>query len=355
MNKLADSHVHYRNLKFDQIRRMLDLMHSIGVTDVCMLSLPYRSVAEDLCGLYWKLKYDKMTIRTFGGIHVADKYSTIPFEDQVKTLIDLGCDGIKIMNNPELRAKLGVGFNDKCFKKMFAYLQEKNIPVTMHVNDPRFFWENGTYNEGAVSFDTVYNEVLDMLDSFPELKITFAHFFFLSDDPDEAVRIMEKYKNVRFDLTPGTEMFVNFSKAPEFWHDFFIKYSDRILFGTDSNSIKSINDKLNYTVRQVLTRNYDEFVVHALYGTDWTLRGLNLDEATVNKICYDNFIEFAGEIRPVNEELFYQSCEKLLNEIKKNPVDEYYLAYNDINDSQNDLNQTIATDFLEKALSERFQ
>ena len=62
-----------------------------------------------------------------------------------------------------------------------------------------------------------------MLDKFPKLKITFAHFFFLSDNPDEAVRIMEKYPNALFDLTPGGEMFVNFSKDPEYWHDFCLR------------------------------------------------------------------------------------------------------------------------------------
>lgn len=82
MKKFADSHIHYRFMEFDKIENMLDLMSSIGVTDACLLSLPYRGVAENLCGLYWKMKYKKMTMRTFGGPHITDRYCQLPYEVQ---------------------------------------------------------------------------------------------------------------------------------------------------------------------------------------------------------------------------------------------------------------------------------
>jgi predicted TIM-barrel fold metal-dependent hydrolase len=194
---------------------------------------------------------------------------------------------------------------------------------------------------------------MDMLDCFPELNITFAHFFFLSDDPDEAVRVMEKYPNVHFDLTPGGEMFVNFSKNPQYWHDFFTHYSDRILFGTDSNSIKACNKELNEMVYKALVYSHDEFVIEKVYGRDWHLKGLALDEEVVSKICHKNYYDFVGDINPVNEKMFCECCHRVLDDIRNLPKDEYYVRGGElIPDLKKDPDQKLSTDFLELILSE---
>ena len=117
---------------------------------------------------------------------------------------------------------------------MYSFLEEKGTPVNMHVNDPRTFWENGNYDSFVPSYDEIYTEAIEMLDKFPKLNIVFPHFF-LSDNPKEAERIMDTYQNVRFDLTPGVEMYRNFSKDIEYRRRFFTKYRKRILFGTDKD------------------------------------------------------------------------------------------------------------------------
>jgi len=354
MKGFADSHIHFRFLRFDEIERMLDLIHSEGVTDACLLALPYRGAAENLTALYWKMKYQKMKMRAFGGLHVTDRYCQVPCEIQVEKLLELGCDGIKIMNDPSLRHFTGCGMNDKRYHKMFELLQKNRIPINMHVNNPRPFWEAGKYESDVPGFDEIYAEVMEVLERFPVLRITFAHFFFLSDDPKEAVRIMETYPEVRFDLTPGGEMFLNFNKNPEYWHDFFTTYSHRILFGTDSNAIKVCNRELNQMVYKALTNSHDWFVQSNVYGRDWKLRGLALDEDVVERICYGNYIDFVGEAKAVNEDLFYDCCERVLRDIRTNPVDEYYIAGGElIPDLKLDPDQRISTDFLEHVLKER--
>lgn len=354
MEKFADSHIHFRFLRFDEIERMLDTIHAEGVTDACLLSLPYRGAAENLTALYWKMRHTKMTMRAFGGLHITDRYCEVPPEIQAEQLLKLGCDGIKIMNAPSIRNFVGTRISDPKYHKMYALLEKNGVPVNMHVNDPRHVWESGKLDKSYLSYDEVYAEAMEMLDMFPGLQITFAHFFFLSDDPKEAERIMEKYPNVRFDLTPGGEMFVNFSKDPEYWHEFFTKYSKRILFGTDSNAIKSCNRELNQMVLKSLQNSHDEFIQPNVYGRDWKLRGLALDEEVVRRICYDNYMDFVGEVKPVNKEMFYQCAERVLRDIKENPYDPFYVAGGEvITDLKNDPKQKISTDFLERVLAER--
>jgi len=165
-----------------------------------------------------------------------------------------------------------------------------------------------------------------MLDKHPRLRVTFAHFFFLGNFIDEATRVFEKYPNVNFDLTPGTEMFRNFSKNIDAWHDFFEKYEDRILFGTDSNNIKSaeLNRRLNTLVRTTLTHDTSEFEIYG-YRPE-TLRGLALGERTMEKICYENYIRFAGTSKPVNSVLFGQAAERLRADLRDREKDEKMLA-----------------------------
>ncbi len=357
MNKFADSHIHIRFVRYNEIEKMLDTIASIGVTDACLLALPYRSAAENLAALYWKMHYQKMSVRAFGGLHITDRYAAVPCEQQVQALLELGCDGIKIMDtHPNFRKYLGEGIDSPKYAQMFAMLERLGIPINMHVNDPEDQWEpGGLYADPSMpSKQQIYEEVFTVLDRYPKLKITFAHFFFLSAYPEEAERVLQKYPNVRFDLTPGTEMYYNFPKNIEFWHEFFTKYSDRILFGTDSNTLKTCNVELNRLVYRTLTESHDLFTQNC-YGRDFVMRGLQLDHEVVERICYQNYIDFVGEVpKPVNKEMFNECCERVLADIKTNPEDQFYIAGGElIPDLKKDPAQKIATDFCEGALGLR--
>jgi len=72
-----------------------------------------------------------------------------------------------------------------------------------------------------------------VLERHPKLQVIFAHFHFLSADLPRAAALMDRFPNVCFDLTPGTEMYPNFSKRPDETRDFFLKYQDRIILGSD--------------------------------------------------------------------------------------------------------------------------
>ncbi len=61
----------------------------------------------------------------------------------------------------------------------------------------------------------------------------FAHFFFLSAQLPRLAELFERFPNMHVDLTPGIEMYHNFSRNPQATRDFFLRYQERILFGTD--------------------------------------------------------------------------------------------------------------------------
>ena len=353
MRKIADCHVHTRFLNYNGTVRMLRDIAEQGVSDACILPLPYRSCAENLFALFVKHVYKDMNVRAFGGIHVTDRYAAVPLEKQVRALLDLGCDGIKLMFSPDLRKYYGRGIDDEAYDPMLSYLEEKGIPLNIHLADPEHYWNAGWPYSGLdlPSKESMHEEGLRMLDKHPELRVCFAHFMFLSDSPEEAERVMEKYPCVRFDLTPGMEMYTNFDKQIERWRAFFEKYSHRILFGTDCNIIKKCNKELESLVYRKLTEKgeFSEFC----YGRECRVQGLNLSEEAVFKICYDNYFSFIGDLpKSVDVRLLCKCCRRIIDDLDREPYDEYYIRGGElIPDLKKDPEQRIAYDFCKMALS----
>lgn len=311
MKRFADSHVHMKISELLKAEEYLDTLASVGVTDVSLLALsasPNYDIVQNLSVLYWKEKYKKIKIRAFGSLHETDIYKNVPYEKQVETLLDLGCDGIKFLHmKPDMRKLLGKGINHPDYDKALSILEERGTPVVVHSGDPETFWditrmtpyeiERGWYyGDGTfLTREEIYQEDFEMLKKHPKLKVSFAHFFFLSNFPDEAERVLNTYPNVRFDLTPGWEMYIGFSKDIDRWQRIFEDYSDRILFGTDSNNNKSENRELNQLVRSALTHDKTIFNMPCFGGRE--MRGLDLSDSTVEKITYKNYIDFVGEER----------------------------------------------------------
>ena len=136
MRPIYDCHVHMTDFNFEKSVMTLDVLADIGTERAALLSLTYKSSAYNLWLLYLKEKYKRMKLSVLGMINNRDIYESIPFEVQAQALMDMGCDGIKIMYNPIARKTLGYGVDDARYERMFDYLEERDVPVLMHVNDP---------------------------------------------------------------------------------------------------------------------------------------------------------------------------------------------------------------------------
>lgn len=350
---ITDSHIHIRFTRYHEIERMLDNIADVGVNRACLLSLPYRGAAENVAGLYAKLKYTKYPVYSFGGLHLTDRYAAYAPEVTVKALLDMGCDGIKIMNSPDTSRFMGRGLSDARYEKMFALLEELGTPINIHVADPETFWDEGKqyHDPSFPSKQWLYDDIFNVLDRHPGLRVTFAHFFFLSNFPEEAARVMDKYPNVRFDLTPGVEMYLNFDTQLDEWREFFVKYKKRILFGTDCNTMKASNKDLVRLVYRKLTESTGLFT-QKCYGRDYVVHGLELDADTVDCICRTNFDDFAGlSPKAVDKEMLLMGINRILCDLRDNPHDEYYIkGYEFIPGLADDPDQRNAWHFCRHAL-----
>jgi len=299
------------------------------------------SLCQNHLALLAKLTYPGRVYACGGLFHgpAAMAGDGLDLPGQAKRLMELGFDGIKMLEGkPSTYKQLGLAMNDPAYDAYYDYLQAGGIPVVWHVADPESFWDRDKipphflkqgwfYGDGTYpSQEQLYAEVDDVLGRFPGLRITFAHFYFLSADIERARRFLDRWPNVSFDITPGTEMYANFSAKPEQWRRFFTDYQDRIVFGTD-NFCSVQGDEVSEGADNILVMRRFLETGEAFTGYGYRLRGLHLGREVLAKIYSGNFRRRFGESpKRVNKADVLASARRLLATAEQAETDQAALA-----------------------------
>jgi len=325
---IVDSHVHsYEGLSLGD--NFAKLMNAAGLDAVSVAALPAGlrekySCFETACAtLAAKLKAPSrfycfaslLYRRGPDGAWVPD------FKEQAEAALAAGADGFKMLEGkPDIRKASGVPLDSKIYDPFYSLLESRGVPLLLHVADPEEFWDKAKAPEWAVkhgwfwgdgsfqSKEALYAEVDGLLKKHPALKLTLAHFYFLSADMERARGFLAEHPNVCFDITPGTEMYFNFSKRPVEWRKFFTEHSGRIIFGSDctddATAFEYYRDKRLGNIRRFLETD-DDF--------DWG-RGIKLDPDTLAKIYSANFTGrlVGGASNPVDPKALLKLWEKTM-------------------------------------------
>ena len=306
-----------------------------NVTEYChydriaLEALPSHDITDNFKALYLKSRMHGV-YANLGLIHHFDERDTQEYYlDQVKTYYAMGCDGIKMLEGkPDYRKQFNRPLDDSSLDLFYGFCEEKGLPIVMHFGDPREFWDRERipkwalergwlYDESFTPFEKGQKEVEGILSKFPKLRLTLAHFFFVSDDYDYACRFMEKWENVCFDLTPGTEMYFNFDANAERWRDFFLKYSHRILYGTDIYNWQQGNETMEQTYAHAVNLERSFLERKEPFFDPWTGRELRhpfgFDDAVLDDLYYQNFVRVFGVTpRALDPALIRQECSAFL-------------------------------------------
>jgi predicted TIM-barrel fold metal-dependent hydrolase len=341
---LLDCHIHYPHWQLkDSLMQACDALNIQRLNIVCTPHQQRLSLVPD--ALHLKAHYPERVF-VFGGLDISIFFREPQrigqaLAENVEFLARMGCDGIKMIEGkPEMRKMLPVpDFDTEILAPYWQKMEAMQFPLLMHLNDPEEFWqaehvpdwarEHGWfYGDGTfVNNEAQYGQMLNVLERFPNLKIIFAHFFFLSKQLPRLAEYLERFPNLHIDLTPGIEMYRSFSENPEGAHEFFIKYQDRILFGTDigakallTNGEQIINLQES-SERVQLVRHFLEvdgaFDLQPkngfLFGKpNQPYCGLGLPQEVLQKIYFRNFERLAGKTpRPLNPQLIIPFCKQL--------------------------------------------
>ncbi len=244
-----DCHTHLDT--YDGIERFNSIRSAAGISGMGIACIPYLGLHTNVLGLLAKSLRPSDTWM-FGGLdHTAPGHeeSGLDFAAQARRLRELGADGMKMIEGkPNARRDTGLALDDPAYREYYRWLEQEGVPVLFHVADPESFWDaekapemakrhNWLYTDPSFpSIEQLYAESTHVVALFPRLNVVFAHFYFLSPHIERAAAFLDAHPNVCFDITPGSEMYYEFSKKPAAWREFFITYQDRILFGTDNTA-----------------------------------------------------------------------------------------------------------------------
>lgn len=239
--------------------------------------------------------------------------NTISWIEQ--TIAD-GANSVKVWKNigMEFRNKDSVliMIDDEQFDPVFKYLAENNIPLVGHLGEPKNCWlpleEMTTKNDsGYFSRNPHYHmykhpefpsyeeqmEARDrMLDKNPDLVFIGCHLASLEWSVDVLGDWLDTYPNAAVDMAARMgQLFYQTVEDREKVRDFFIKYQDRLLYGTDMIDRGGDKESFHQRMHETWLRDWEYLVsdnkmTSSLINGEFN--GLKLPKEVVNKIYAGN-------------------------------------------------------------------
>jgi predicted TIM-barrel fold metal-dependent hydrolase len=240
-----------------------------------------------------------------------------------------GAQGLKIWKDVGLDLKNPDGtyiqVDDDRFDPIWEICARYNKPVMIHTSDSygRFLPigpENERYEAGLWRSNTDGNyyktdhvgpEVIErarenMHRKHPKTRFINAHLAMLYYDMDKVTALLDKYPNADVEISASVQ---DLGRAPRLSREFFLKYQDRILFGSDGEPSRGIDEFWVPHFRFLET--YDEHFDHPaqlrsptgapLHGR-WRIYGIGLPDDVLRKVYYANALRYLPAARATVEQ-----------------------------------------------------
>ena len=236
---------------------------------------------------------------------------------RLKKSFESGALGIKVWKN------IGMTIKDKdsnfimidnpVFDPIFNYLEQNNIPVIGHIGEPKNCWlpldQMTTINDSGYfaahpqyhmylhpeypSYDAIIQSRDHLLEKHPNLRFIGAHLGSMEWDVDEIAKRLDKFPNMS--VEPAERFGQLEYQSIQNWqkvHDFFIKYQDRIMYGTDLEQDQSSNgEEVKKHVHEVWMRDWTYLTTGDSLQSPFVhkkFKGLLLPDTVIDKIYYKN-------------------------------------------------------------------
>jgi predicted TIM-barrel fold metal-dependent hydrolase len=236
--------------------------------------------------------------------------------DWLDSCISEGAVAVKVWKNigMEFRDKDSVliMIDDPKFDPIFKHLAEKGIPLVGHLGEPKNCWlpleEMTTKNDSNYFANNPkyhmflhpefpsYEEQMAardrMLDKNQELKFVGCHLASLEWSVDELAAWLDKYPNTAVDMAARMgQLFYQTRENREKVCEFFIKYQDRILYGTDIIDRGQEKEQFQKQMHETWVKDWEYLVTdHKMKSNliDGEFKGLKLPKEVVDKIYLEN-------------------------------------------------------------------
>ena len=240
---------------------------------------------------------------------------------RLKTDFAAGALGFKVWKN------IGMTYKDKSnhfimiddpkFDPIIDFMIQQDKTVLGHLGEPRNCWlpiEKMTVNSDKEYFKEhpeyhmflhpeypSYEDQINARDRFlehhPKMRFVGAHLGSLEWSTDELAKRLDKYPNMAVDMTERICHLQYQSKTDrEKVRNFFIKYQDRLIYGTDFGFDElTILDKVKTDLHETWLKDWKYFVTNETMTAkqfDGEFKGLQLTREVVDKIYHLNAVRW---------------------------------------------------------------
>ena len=242
-----------------------------------------------------------------------------------------GAVGVKVWKEIGMQLKDDKGnfiqVDDPRFYPVFEFIEQEGKALFMHIGDPPAYWESagvngrtdawyregrGVWNRigefyGGVSWETLMKARDEVLEKFPQLKTVGCHLGSMAHDVGLLAERLDRFPN--FAVETSYTMRELAGQSGEKVRDFFLKYQDRIMYGSDISGglvatpflvdMSKINErwtpeevgKMKIDLLDQYNREFDYFTTATKQNYNgFSLEGLNLPEEVLEKIFYRNAV-----------------------------------------------------------------
>jgi predicted TIM-barrel fold metal-dependent hydrolase len=302
---------YHNHLDAQEPREVLNIMDACGIERVVNITMHTGQRALDMIRKFHSVAPDRFA--TYGWMDWSDVQSPGFFRravERLEQLVEHGACGLKIWKNLGTKVREADGsllrIDDQRLDPLYEKAATLGVPIMYHIADPDAFFvpidaTNERYEELAAHPEWSYYgshygklELLAQRDRViarhPKTTFVGAHIAEHPEDLAYVSKLLDSNPNLCVDM--GARC-AELGRQPYTAREFFLKYPDRILFGTDL--IPDVNMyRLHF--RFLETRDeYFEYPSHASRQGRWNIYGLFLPDDVLRKVYRDNAIRLLGK------------------------------------------------------------
>jgi len=294
---------YHNHLDAQDPQSVLRIMDECGIELIVNITMRVGREALEMVRKYHTAAPDRFA--TYGWMDWSDLQSTGFFRravDRLDELVEHGACGLKLWK--DLGTSLSADgkllqVDDERLAPLFDKAAELGVPIMFHIADPDAFFlpidpENERYEELAAHPEWSFHgshfskqELLAQRDRVfarhPRTTFVAAHVAERPENLEYVGRLLDTYPNVSVDI--GARC-AELGRQPYTARNFFLKYSGRILFGTDLVPEPEMY-RLHYRFLET-DDQYFEYPSHASRQGRWNIHGLFLPDEVLRRVYRDN-------------------------------------------------------------------
>ena len=286
---------------------VLRIMDECGLERVVNITMRTGESALQIIDKFHGAALDRFS--TYGWMDWSDLHAPGFFRrtvDRLEELVEHGACGLKLWKDlgTSVRERDGnlLRIDDERLGPLFDKAAELDVPIMFHIADPDAFFlpidnRNERYEELAAHPEWSFHgshfskaELLAQRDRVflrhPQTTFVGAHVAEHPEDLSYVSRLLDANPNLHVDISARC---AELGRQPYTAREFFVKYADRILFGSDL--IPDVNMYRLY-FRFLETRDeYFEYPWHASRQGRWNIYGLFLPDEVLRRVYRENALQ----------------------------------------------------------------